>query len=247
MDKLELPIGDASFRNIRTSGCYYVDKTPHLWSLAKGGRRYWFLSRPRRFGKSLLVDTLHELFAGIPYSFTPPLRGSRRDKDASPQSLRWGDAEAVGSGASRPPTESAVAFGSSSSTPPQGGSDFAYGSAFSTAHQGGSDVGVARYEGYYASILSTIFSMLNLDIRVEEASVRGRADIVVIYQKQVFVFELKVAYGVDVEAKADQALTQMRDRDYAGKYRTSGRRIHLLAVVFDRQKRNLAMVRVEKA
>ena len=64
MDKLELPIGDASFRNIRTSGCYYVDKTPHLWNLTKGGGRYWFLSRPRRFGKSLLLDTLHELFAG---------------------------------------------------------------------------------------------------------------------------------------------------------------------------------------
>ena len=64
MDKLELPIGDASFRNLRTSNCYYVDKTRHLWNLTKGGSRYYFLSRPRRFGKSLLVDTLHELFDG---------------------------------------------------------------------------------------------------------------------------------------------------------------------------------------
>ncbi len=64
MKKLELPIGDASFRNIRTSGCYYVDKTLHIWSLTKSGSRYWFLSRPRRFGKSLLISTLKELFEG---------------------------------------------------------------------------------------------------------------------------------------------------------------------------------------
>ena len=116
-----------------------------------------------------------------------------------------------------------------------------------TTSQGGNDVGVARYEGYYASILYAIFSTLNLDIRVEDASVRGRADIVVIYQKRVFIFELKVTDESDVEAKAEQALAQMRDRDYAGKYRTDGNRIHLLAVVFDREKRNLAMVRVESA
>ena len=207
-----------------------------------------------------LQEELKALFAGIPYSFTAPFRGSRRDTGVDKQSLRWGDGEAVGSGASRPPTESAVAFGSASSTPPQGGSDIAYGLASSAAHhggsdgglpaslatsQGGNDVGVARYEGYYASILYTIFSTLNLDIRVEDASVRGRADIVVIYRKQVFVFELKVADGVDVEAKADQALAQMRDRDYAGKYRIDGNRIHWLAMVFDRQKRNLATLRVE--
>ena len=106
---------------------------------------------------------------------------------------------------------------------------------------------MARYEGYYASILYAIFSTLNLDIRVEDASVRGRADIVVIYWKQVFIFELKVADGADVEVKAEQALEQMRDRDYAGKYRRDGNRFHLLAVVFDREKRNLATVRVRQA
>ena len=114
-----------------------------------------------------------------------------------------------------------------------------------TPPQGGSDVGVARYEGYYASILYAIFSTLNLDIRVEDASVRGRADIVIIYQKQVFIFELKVTDGSDVEVKSEQALAQMRERDYAGKYRTDGNRIHLLAMVFDRQRRNLATVGVE--
>ena len=43
--------------------CYYVDKTPHVLRLTREGK-YHFLSRPRRFGKSLLVDTLKELFEG---------------------------------------------------------------------------------------------------------------------------------------------------------------------------------------
>ncbi len=43
--------------------CYYVDKTDHVRRLVEGGK-YYFLSRPRRFGKTLLVDTLQKLFEG---------------------------------------------------------------------------------------------------------------------------------------------------------------------------------------
>ena len=57
----KLPIGIQTFRTIREEGCYYVDKTEHIRQLAGGGGRY-FLSRPRRFGKSLLLDTMKELF-----------------------------------------------------------------------------------------------------------------------------------------------------------------------------------------
>ena len=57
------PIGIRTFRRLREDGCYYVDKTDHIRRLIAGGSRY-FLSRPRRFGKSLLVDTLKELFEG---------------------------------------------------------------------------------------------------------------------------------------------------------------------------------------
>ena len=63
MDKRVLPIGMQSFRNIRESNCYYVDKTGYALRLVKGGRHY-FLSRPRRFGKSLFIDTLKHLFEG---------------------------------------------------------------------------------------------------------------------------------------------------------------------------------------
>ncbi|PID44546.1 MAG: hypothetical protein CSB47_11035 [Proteobacteria bacterium] len=57
----QLPIGIQTFREIRQEGHYYVDKTDLAMSLAHKGKHY-FLSRPRRFGKSLFLDTLKELF-----------------------------------------------------------------------------------------------------------------------------------------------------------------------------------------
>ena len=58
-----LPIGIQTFREVREDGCYYVDKTGYIGTLLEGGKHY-FLSRPRRFGKSLFLDTLKELFEG---------------------------------------------------------------------------------------------------------------------------------------------------------------------------------------
>ena len=63
MTRRKLPIGIQTFRTLREQGCYYVDKTGYAKRLADEGGRY-FLSRPRRFGKSLFLDTLKELFEG---------------------------------------------------------------------------------------------------------------------------------------------------------------------------------------
>jgi alpha-beta hydrolase superfamily lysophospholipase len=71
MAMLRLPIGLQGFSEIRTGGYAYVDKTPFIAELESRGT-YYFLSRPRRFGKSLFVDTLdcafscrRELFSGL--------------------------------------------------------------------------------------------------------------------------------------------------------------------------------------
>jgi hypothetical protein len=63
LPRKKLPIGIQTFREIRTEGHYYVDKTGFILDLVENGKPY-FLSRPRRFGKSLLVDTIKELFEG---------------------------------------------------------------------------------------------------------------------------------------------------------------------------------------
>ena len=57
------PIGIQSFEKIRTGGFVYVDKTALIYRLATSGQ-YYFLSRPRRFGKSLLVSTMEAYFSG---------------------------------------------------------------------------------------------------------------------------------------------------------------------------------------
>lgn len=57
------PIGIQSFRELRDGGYVYVDKTEYIHELATTGK-YYFLSRPRRFGKSLLLSTIEELFKG---------------------------------------------------------------------------------------------------------------------------------------------------------------------------------------
>ena len=59
----KLPIGIQTFRRIREENCYYIDKTAYMARLVDEGTHY-FLSRPRRFGKSLFLDTLKELFEG---------------------------------------------------------------------------------------------------------------------------------------------------------------------------------------
>ena len=57
------PIGDSSFEYIRRNGQFYVDKTAYVYKMATESK-YYFLSRPRRFGKSLLVSTLDAYFSG---------------------------------------------------------------------------------------------------------------------------------------------------------------------------------------
>ena len=59
----KLPIGIQTFKDIRTQGYLYVDKTDLVWQIANVGKPF-FLSRPRRFGKSLLLSTFEAYFEG---------------------------------------------------------------------------------------------------------------------------------------------------------------------------------------
>ncbi len=59
---IRYPIGVQSFEDLRKEGYVYVDKTGYIPQLLKN--KYYFLSRPRRFGKSLLLSTLEAYFKG---------------------------------------------------------------------------------------------------------------------------------------------------------------------------------------
>jgi len=60
---MKLPIGISTFKEIIEENYIYVDKTKEAFNLTQKGK-YYFLSRPRRFGKSLFLDTLKEIFQG---------------------------------------------------------------------------------------------------------------------------------------------------------------------------------------
>lgn len=78
MRKIKYPVGIQSFSEIRNGGYLYVDKTEFVHKLVAEGK-YYFLSRPRRFGKSLLISTLDALFKGKRELF----------KDLAIDSLKW--------------------------------------------------------------------------------------------------------------------------------------------------------------
>jgi hypothetical protein len=59
----KLPIGIQTFERLREEGYLYVDKTKYLVDLIDNGK-FYFLSRPRRFGKSLTISTFDALFSG---------------------------------------------------------------------------------------------------------------------------------------------------------------------------------------
>jgi len=59
----KLPLGIQNFKEIITGDYVYVDKTQYIYQLIND-TKYYFLSRPRRFGKSLLLDTIGEVFRG---------------------------------------------------------------------------------------------------------------------------------------------------------------------------------------
>ena len=107
-----------------------------------------------------------------------------------------------------------------------------------------------HYEGFYASMVYACFTAIGVDVKGEESTSRGRSDLVVVHAGEVFVMELKVAENpadqAKVEAEAIDSIAQIRENNYAGKYRHRRGKIHLLGVVFNEKDRNVAMIRAER-
>ena len=102
---------------------------------------------------------------------------------------------------------------------------------------------IARYEGYYASVFYSYFAGLGLDVRVEDSGSRGRLDMAVRVGGRVYLFEFKVLE----RAGPGSAMAQLRERGYADKYRHLSEPIHLVAVEFSAETRNVAGFEAELA
>ena len=111
----------------------------------------------------------------------------------------------------------------------------------SIPHQWYTNNDIASYEGFYASVFYSYFAGLGLDVTVEDSSSQGRLDLAVRFNGSVYLFELKV-----VETAGDgAAMAQLKTRRYADKYRGAGEPIHLVAVEFSRETRNVTAFEVE--
>lgn len=100
---------------------------------------------------------------------------------------------------------------------------------------------IAQYEGYYASIFYSHFAALGLDIRLEDVTNKGRIDMTVLFNSNVYLFEFKVVELVP----QGKALEQIRQRGYADKYQNRGEPIHLIGVEFSKHERSVVGFEVE--
>ena len=85
----KLSVSQSDFNFLRTKDYLYIDKTNYIYQMLTSGAQYYFLARPRRFGKSLLVSTLQEALAGNKALFTG-LAIANTDYDWQPLACsRW--------------------------------------------------------------------------------------------------------------------------------------------------------------
>ena len=100
---------------------------------------------------------------------------------------------------------------------------------------------IANYEGFYATVFYSYFAASELDVIVEESSLRGRADMSVRFNKNIYIFEFKV---VEMTGETS-ALTQLKQKRYADKYKHLGQPIHLIGIEFSRDRRDILAFHVE--
>ena len=105
---------------------------------------------------------------------------------------------------------------------------------------------LTRYEAWYAGILYAVFRTIGVDLRVEDPSHQGRADMLLLHGGQVFVIEFKMAGdGKDADFAMERAMRQIRERGYAEKYLGRGEPVHLVGAVFGREARSLLALKAE--
>jgi len=100
---------------------------------------------------------------------------------------------------------------------------------------------IQTFEGFYASVFYSYFAALGLDVIIEDCTNHGRLDMTLKFNNQVYLFEFKV---VELAPKG-KALQQIKDKQYADKYRGLKQPIHLIGVEFSKENRNIVGFEVE--
>ena len=90
---------------------------------------------------------------------------------------------------------------------------------------------ILHYEGFYASVVYIYLQSLGIDIIGEDVTNRGRIDLTVKIDGKIYIIEFKVG--------KENALEQIKQRDYASKYMNEGKDIYLVGINFDEDERNI--------
>ncbi len=98
---------------------------------------------------------------------------------------------------------------------------------------------ISQYEGYYASVLFSFFMSTGYEVRGEDVSRRGRADIVVLAKDKVYVVEIKTDAN-------EPAIKQIEERRYWEKYEGGGREIYLVGINIDSEARTVGEMEVRR-
>jgi len=93
-----------------------------------------------------------------------------------------------------------------------------------------------RYEGYYASVVYACLASLGFDLVAEDTSNHGRADLTLLTEKAIYVFEFKV---IELVKDAGGALARIRENGYHEKYVNQGKPVYLIGIDFSRVERNI--------
>ena len=212
------PIGIQTFSRIRKEDKLYVDKTAYVYHMTHSSGTFFILSRPRRFGKSLLVSTFKsyfegkkELFKGLAieklekeWTKYPVLHFSmavlirKRDMNGALQLLQ----------------------------------DFLGTVPYCN---------VKNYEGHYQQMLFIIFSLLtNLLVDVEVHTPKGRVDIVLLTRTDLYVIELKL------NKNAEAAMRQIDLKNYRQRFALCGRPVTKVGINFDSTTGNITDWAIEQ-
>jgi predicted type IV restriction endonuclease len=98
-----------------------------------------------------------------------------------------------------------------------------------------------RNEHHYHALLYTLLMAFGADIRTEEPTAKGRADLVLLMPKGVYVMELKY------DGTAEEALEQIDRKGYAEKYALDGRPVTKVGIAFSSKERNITEWKSEMA
>ncbi len=97
---------------------------------------------------------------------------------------------------------------------------------------------IGEYEGYYASVIYAYLASLGVKITAEDVTNRGRVDMTIFIDDKIYIIEFKVG--------SDNALQQIRQKEYHKKYLTEGKNIYLIGITFDSKNRNITQFEWER-